>query len=147
MRIYWINLSDTDKVKIRKWTVRTFGEENEVFLDFPWPYEVWILFFEFLHDIGVGRLYFKEVCKCCGPELHFDVTHPYAYPYEYLKVLENTKMFEAREFFLNKLLDSKLLEFEKNKYILLSSFTLHDFPLLRLVAAHFYHKEKKHENN
>ena len=143
MRMYWIHVSDSDKAKIREWVVSSFGEENEDFLNFPWPYEVWVLFLEFLEDLGVGKLYYKEVCECCGPELHFDVTHPYAYPYEYLKLLEDTKMFEVREFFLNKLnLNSKLLESEKNKYILLSSFTLHDLPLLRLVAAHFYHKEK-----
>jgi len=143
MKIYWVHISDANKEKVRNWVTATLGEENDAFFDYPWPYEVWILFLEFLEDLGVGKLFYQEICECCGPELHFDVTDPYAYPYEYLKLLEDTKMFEVREFFLNKLnLNSKLLESEKNKYILLSSFTLHDLPLLRLVAAHFYHKEK-----
>ena len=140
MRIYWVYISDADKEKVRNWVTATLGEENDAFFDYPWPYEVWILFLEFLEDLGVGKLFYKEICECCGPELHFEVTHPYAYPYDYLKTLQNTNMCEVRQFFVKKILNADIVDLKK--YIFLASFTQHDLPLLPLIAAHFFYKEQ-----
>jgi len=139
MKIYWVHISDADKEKVRNWVTATLGEENDAFLDYPWPYEVWILFLEFLEDLGVGRLFYKEICKCCGPELHFDVTDPYAYPFEYLKLLEDTNMYDVRQFFVRKIMSSDM--FDAEKYTHLASFTSHSLSLPRLISAHFFHKK------
>ena len=149
MYIEGVNLKDTDKDKVRQWLVATFGEENEAFLHYPWPRAVWLLFFEFLQDLKVGQFYFKKVCRCCDPELYFTVTDQYAFPYEYLKKIERTKMCEVRQFFLSKLPASEM--FITERYIHLVSFTFHYLPIAEMIAAHFYHKfyhkEKEKDKN
>ena len=142
-----IHISNKDAQLIEKFVEEYFQQEELCFLTYPHPTPVWEEFFRLLQDLGAGRFYWKVFCTCCGPEPTFEITDKYfpaSCDFQLLHTLEELfyqEQYQILRYFINKICSADT-EYEKERYITLSSLLFHPFLLPKLIVTNTYFRKR-----